>query len=69
MDWQQGGSIAGYAAAAASLIGSLYAAINHKRIRSNCCGKHLEASLDVENTTPTGDRGSAPALKNIEVAL
>lgn len=27
-------------------------AINHKRIRSTCCGKKAEASLDIENTTP-----------------
>jgi hypothetical protein len=26
------------------------AAINHKRIRSNCCGRKLEASLDIEDT-------------------
>jgi hypothetical protein len=35
-----------------SLIGAIYTAVNHKRIRSKCCGKILEASLDVENTTP-----------------
>ena len=29
------------------------AAVNHKRIRSNCCGKNLEASIDLESTTPT----------------
>jgi hypothetical protein len=34
-------------------IGLIYSAINHKRIRSNCCGRRVEASLDVENTTPT----------------
>jgi hypothetical protein len=32
--------------------GTLFAAANHKRIRSNCCGKKIEASLDVEETTP-----------------
>jgi len=26
--------------------------INHKRIRSNCCGNNLESSIDIENTTP-----------------
>ena len=26
--------------------------VNHKRIRSNCCGKILVASVDVESTTP-----------------
>lgn len=35
-----------------SVGGSILAYINHKRIRSNCCGKEVVASLDVENTTP-----------------
>jgi len=35
-----------------SIGGSILAIINHKRIRSNCCGKEVVASLDVENTTP-----------------
>ena len=26
--------------------------VNHRRIRSNCCGKTLDASLDIESTTP-----------------
>jgi len=26
---------------------------NHKRIRSNCCGKPCVTSIDVEDTTPT----------------
>ena len=30
----------------------VYTAVNHHRIRSNCCGKNLEASIDVEETTP-----------------
>jgi len=33
--------------------GTLYAGINHRRIRSSCCGKKIEASLDVDTTTPT----------------
>lgn len=35
-----------------SILGIIYTAVNHKRIRSKCCGKLFEASLDVENTTP-----------------
>ena len=35
-----------------STLGVIYVAINHKRIRSNCCGKKIEASFDIENTTP-----------------
>jgi hypothetical protein len=36
-----------------SIIGSIIAIVNHKRIRSGCCGKTFTASLDIENTTPT----------------
>ena len=35
-----------------SLLGTVYTAINHRRIRSTCCGKVAEASLDIENTSP-----------------
>jgi hypothetical protein len=35
-----------------SIGGTILAIVNHKRIRSNCCGKILTASLDVESTTP-----------------
>lgn len=27
-------------------------AINHKRLRSSCCGKKTEVSIDIENTSP-----------------
>ena len=35
-----------------SIGGSIIAVVNHKRIRSNCCGAKTEVSLDIENTTP-----------------
>jgi hypothetical protein len=35
-----------------SLGGIVLGIVNHKRIRSNCCGKELMASIDVETTTP-----------------
>jgi hypothetical protein len=35
-----------------SILVAVVGAVNHKRVRSNCCGKILSASLDVENTTP-----------------
>ena len=34
------------------MAGTIIALINHKRIRSNCCGVKIETSLDIENTTP-----------------
>lgn len=41
-----------YVAFAVGVISSVLAAINHTRIRSACCGKKLEISLDVDKTTP-----------------
>lgn len=45
-------SILSIAAIVVSMAGSVLAVINHKRIRSSCCGKKIEASIDVESTTP-----------------
>ena len=38
-----------------SIGGSLLAVVNHRRIRSNCCGIPLVMSVDVETTTPPTD--------------
>lgn len=35
-----------------SVGGSILAVVNHTRIRSVCCGRKLDVSLDVERTTP-----------------
>jgi len=48
-----GGEMMSIIALVISAGGIMLGVVNHKRIRSNCCGKKLEASLDVENTTPT----------------
>jgi hypothetical protein len=45
-------NILGLTGFAISIAGVIYTAVNHKRVRSKCCGRLLEASLDVENTTP-----------------
>jgi hypothetical protein len=34
------------------VLKQIYNTINHKRVRSNCCGRNLEASVDFEDTTP-----------------
>jgi hypothetical protein len=49
---EEGGSISGYVALAVAVATSIVGIVNHKRIRSNCCGKKSEVSLDIENTTP-----------------
>ena len=30
----------------------IYNALNHKRVKSTCCGRMWSASVDVEDTTP-----------------
>lgn len=34
------------------ILGYIYQKVNHHRIRSRCCGKDFDASVDVEDTTP-----------------
>jgi len=46
---------AGLTATFTAIVGiayKIYMVVNHKRIRSNCCGKKIEASIDIDNTTP-----------------
>jgi hypothetical protein len=35
-----------------SIASLIITAINHKRIRSRCCGHQSDLSIDIENTTP-----------------
>ena len=43
---------AGGTAGIIAVIGIIYKGVNHRRCRSGCCGKKLEMSIDVEETTP-----------------
>jgi hypothetical protein len=53
MDNLASGSIGGVSVLAIlGFVYGIYKAINHRRIRSTCCGAKMEASLDVEETTP-----------------
>ena len=45
--------ILSYSSIAIAVGSVIFGVINHKRIRSNCCGHRGEISLDVENTSPT----------------
>ena len=35
-----------------SVVGTVVVGINHTRIRSRCCGRTADMSLDIEKTTP-----------------
>ena len=43
--------ITGMVALIVSVVGAIVGVINHKRIRSNCFGKKLEVSLDIDSTS------------------
>jgi hypothetical protein len=49
--------IMGMVALIVSVGGTIIGIINHKRIKSHCCGKDVVASVDIESTTP---KTSAP---------
>jgi predicted RNA-binding protein Jag len=46
----------------AIILGAL-AKLNHKRLRSKCCGEEKEISVDIEDTTP---KKSEPLEKVLE---
>ena len=46
------GNIMGGVAIFISVVTAVIGFINHKRIRSKCCGREMSASVDIENTTP-----------------
>jgi hypothetical protein len=47
--------------------GAIYAAINHKRVRMNCCGKKMDVSVDVDSTEPTAKVAPEPEPPKEEV--
>lgn len=56
MDLTNAGGIAGLVSLIIVIADKLITIVNHKRVRSNCCGKVTEVSLDVENTTPPSEK-------------
>jgi hypothetical protein len=54
-----GTSIVSWVSLALAIIGMVVGAVNHKRIRSRCFGAERVISIDVENTTPKGEKVEA----------
>ena len=53
------------------ICGIVVGAVNHKRVRSSCCGVEKTLSLDIDNTTPKGDtklEALKPDEKNVAPA-
>jgi hypothetical protein len=55
MDNYASGGIGAGAVVVLGILYRVYLAVNHHRVRSNCCGKELVVSVDVEKTTPPPD--------------
>ena len=45
-------AIMGYVSFAISVGSLILGIINHRRIRSNCCGREAFVSLDIDKTSP-----------------
>jgi hypothetical protein len=55
-DTSTGTQIVSWLSLGLGIMGIVIGAINHKRIRSSCCGVEKSISLDIENTTPKGEK-------------
>jgi hypothetical protein len=69
MDNYTSGGIGAGAVFALGVLYRVYVAVNHHRVRSNCCGKEVVVSVDVEETTPpTILKIKAPEEKDRDVS-
>ena len=69
MDNYTSGGIGAGAVFALGVLYRVYVAVNHHRVRSNCCGKEVVVSVDVEETTPpTILKIKAPTEKDKDVS-
>jgi len=66
MDSFESGGVGAGIVIALGLIYKIYQAVNHKHIRSRCCGRELDASLDISDTGNTPIK-VAPAPENAAV--
>jgi len=49
------GEIVGWSGLVISILGVIYSAVNHKHIKSRCCGRVYDFSIDIENTNPENE--------------
>lgn len=56
MDISSVGGLLGLLSIVIHIIEKIYIAVNHKRLRSKCMGVNTEVSLDIDNTTPPGQK-------------
>ena len=69
MDNYTSGGIGASAVLVLGLAYRVYVAVNHHRVRSNCCGKEIVVSVDVEKTTPPAElKIKVPDVKDVDVS-
>ena len=56
-------TITAYVGVALAVGATILSVINHKRVRSNCCGRPIVISLDVENTSPQPTTTTNPMIR------
>ena len=56
MDYTTIGGIAGLVSLVIVITEKVIQLVNHKRVRSKCCGRIGEASLEIENVTPPSEK-------------
>ena len=52
MDYSHLGAATGIISIVIHVVEKVIMIVNHKRVRSKCCGKQIDSSLDIEETTP-----------------
>jgi len=52
MDNYASGGIGAVSILVLAIIAKIITMINHRRIKSECCGKRFSASIDIQPTTP-----------------
>lgn len=60
-----GSILGGSGAAILSVLGVIYTAVNHKRVKAKCCGKTFEAELDIGSTEEATTTTTAKAPKAV----
>lgn len=48
----QASQVGGILGIVLTVVGMVYGAINHKRLRSTCCGRKIDISVDIDSTSP-----------------
>ena len=66
MDLASVGGLLGLISIVIHIIEKVYIAVNHKRMRSKCCGVQTEVSLDIGTITPPLEK---TLLKSTDASL